>query len=153
MKINIKSTSKLFLVLAGTALLFFVGAIKIIDIAGSPVVQDKIAMATSVQPETLTELYFEDHNSLPRYIETGKKYHFTFTVHNLEHKNMSYPYVVYMNTIDRKIIFERGIISLPDDGYETIRTNFTPLMKVDTKIVVELTDKDQVIDFLMKAQQ
>lgn len=42
--------------------------------------------------EPLTEVYFENHTSLPANIFLNRNYNFTFTVHNLEYKEMNYTY-------------------------------------------------------------
>jgi len=44
--------------------------------------------------EPLTELYFEDHTSLPKYIFPGQSYNFSFSVRNLEYQEMGYDYSV-----------------------------------------------------------
>ncbi len=43
------------------------------------------------KPETFTELYFEDHLDLPKRVVEGQPYDFSFTIHNLEGKNVNYP--------------------------------------------------------------
>lgn len=42
--------------------------------------------------EPLTEVYIENHTSLPVNVFLNRTYNFTFTVHNLEYKNMTYKY-------------------------------------------------------------
>lgn len=44
--------------------------------------------------EPLTELYFENHTKLPKYIFPGREYNFSFTIHNLEYQDMGYDYSV-----------------------------------------------------------
>jgi len=117
-----------------------------------PAVKEMITLATTVKPETFTELYFEDHINLPKTIYQYQEYYFTFTVHNLEHKKMSYPYLVYLQTVSKKIILDQGTINLEDGGYKSVAENFGPLKNIDMKITVELVDKNQLIDFLMTKQ-
>jgi len=45
--------------------------------------------------EPLTELYFENHTSLPKYIFPDQSYNFSFTVHNLEYQKVRYAYAVH----------------------------------------------------------
>jgi len=43
------------------------------------------------QPENFTELYFDDHLSLPKTASPGAILSFNFTIHNLEHATVDYP--------------------------------------------------------------
>lgn len=117
-----------------------------------PSVKKAIKLATTVQPESFTELYFEDHTHLPKTVEVKKEYSFIFTIHNLENKKMSYPYLVYLETEGNKIIFDQGTVELENDGYKSIAENFSPLKNIDMKITVDLVNKNQIIDFLMAKQ-
>ena len=38
--------------------------------------------------EPLTEVYFENHTTLPAYLFLDKPYNFSFTIHNLEYQEM-----------------------------------------------------------------
>src|SRR5579872_1281981 len=61
--------------------------------------------ALSVKPEPFTELYFENNENLPQKITNNTQFihlhptlalfTFQFTIHNLEGKNMRYPYEVF----------------------------------------------------------
>ncbi len=55
-----------------------------------PPVKEAFILATTKKPETFTELYFEDHLSLPKEIILFKENNFKFTIHNLENKDMDY---------------------------------------------------------------
>lgn len=67
------------------------------------------------QPEPFTELYLNDYSSLssslPTKIVYGQKISFSFIIHNVEGRVMSYPYKVYIvnddtstTTIDSKTV-------------------------------------------------
>ena len=45
--------------------------------------------------EPLIEVYIENYTSLPKFIFSDRFYNFTFTVHNLEYKEMNYTYNVW----------------------------------------------------------
>jgi uncharacterized membrane protein len=116
-----------------------------------PSVKEAIAMATTVKPETFTELYFEDHINLPNKIEIGKAQAFKFTIHNLEYRNMTYKYEI--QAIDEKgdRTLVSGSATLSQDEYRTISTSY----KIATasgrmKIQVVLLDLKQLIDFWME---
>ena len=55
-----------------------------------PSAKEALILATTVKPETFTELYFEDHLTLPNKVTLFKENNFKFTIHNLENKDMVY---------------------------------------------------------------
>ena len=144
MKIGLLSLSVVFII--------GLGVTKIVLQNGNPlpVAKEAFVLATTVKPETFTELYFEDHLNLPKIITSHGNYNFTFTLHNLENRDMEYPYVVYLETADKKIILEQGVIGLNDGGYQSVKEDFGPLKPVRMKITVELVNKNQKISFWME---
>src|SRR5258708_5353987 len=62
----------------------------------NPSIRQTILLATTVQPETFTELYFDNHTTLPATTVPNKSYSFAFTIRNLENKDMTYPYQVVL---------------------------------------------------------
>lgn len=118
-----------------------------------PRVKNAIALATTVKPETLTELYFEDHINLPAVIKPHENYKFTFTIHNLEYKTMNYSYVVYLQAKNKKIVLNQGGVNIENGGYASITEYFGPLTNTRMKITVELVNKNQLIDFWMEPSQ
>jgi hypothetical protein len=101
-------------------------------------------------PEPLTELYFEDHQTLPAKLENGKEYTFRFTVHNLEYRDLVYPYTVTAISSASATPIASGTINLPHDGYQTASASFTLKDTVNrTKIEVELTNLKQKIHFYL----
>jgi hypothetical protein len=133
------------------AVALILGAIQIINRV--PSVKNTLELATTVKAETFTELYFEDHLNLPKTIEKYKFYNFTFTIHNLENKDMEYPYVVYLQTVDKKIILNQNTVSVKSGEYGSIYEDFGPLKNIRMKFVVELVDKNQSIHFWMEANE
>jgi hypothetical protein len=117
-----------------------------------PSIRNAVTLATTAKPETFTELYFEDHSNLPKTIEKYKEYSFSFTIHNLEYKDVEYPYIVYLQSDSDKIILDSGKLSLKNDEYKSQKEDFGPLESPRAKVVVELTNKNQQIDFWMEEQ-
>jgi hypothetical protein len=117
-----------------------------------PSIRNAVVRATTVKPEAFTELYFEDHNNLPKTIEKGKEYSFSFTIHNLEYKDVEYPYIVYLQIDSEKVILDSGKLSLRNDEYKSQEEDFGPLYNLRTQIVVELPNENQQIDFWMEEQ-
>lgn len=104
------------------------------------------------QPERYTELYFADYESLPRKIESGKPLDFSFVIRNLEGDDTNYPYVVYLEYADgRRENVQTGAVSLANEGSKTIivtdNVAADPTIK---KVIVQLTEKDQEISFILE---
>jgi hypothetical protein len=114
-----------------------------------PSLRENIALATTVKPETFTELYFEDHLNLPKETTIDKSYSFKFTIHNLEYKDMVYPYEVYIASNGGKLMtIDKGEFSLKQDQYLTILERYTFEEKIKrAKVVVDLHSKKQQIDY------
>lgn len=74
--------------------------------------------------EPLTEIYFENHTKLPKYLFPNNQYNYSFTVHNLEYTNMNYEYVINAEN-ETNILSEltRGNISLKNNESITINEN------------------------------
>ncbi|MCW3133210.1 MAG: DUF1616 domain-containing protein [Methanophagales archaeon] len=81
--------------------------------------------------EGFSELYFEEHEVLPKIIAVGEEEQFAFTVASHELNTASYKYVV---SLDDEIIEEGGFILGPDENI-TVNVSFIPenssLMPVD----------------------
>jgi len=116
-----------------------------------PSVKEALILATTVKPETFTELYFEDHLSLPDKITLFKKNNFKFTIHNLENKDMEYKYEIYVDvTKEKKRMIDKGSVLIKNNEYKTISEEFTiriPIRRV--KVAVNLISKSQQIHFWM----
>ena len=103
------------------------------------------------QPEHFTELYFENHSSLPKQSISGKNVSFSFTIHNLEGATTTYPYSVYFEYPSGfRVIFQNSTTTIADDMYQTIATSHVwRASNLSGKIIVELTNMDQKIDFIL----
>jgi hypothetical protein len=115
-----------------------------------PSVKEALILATTVKPETFTELYFEDHLSLPNKVTLFKENNFKFTIHNLENKDMEYPYEVYIDVNREKQMINKSSVLIKNNEYKTITEDFTitvPMQRV--KVVVNLINKNQQIHFWM----
>lgn len=129
-----------------TAAIFYISTI--------PSVQQTWTLATTVKPETFTELYFEDHINLPKAAIKNKVNDFKFTIHNLEYKTMTYPYTIYAEVDGIKQELDKGSVTLRHDDYRTILESFSLVSDAKrAKITVLLTDKNQSIHFWMGESQ
>ena len=116
----------------------------------APSVKEALILATTVKPETFTELYFEDHLFLPNKVTLFKENIFKFTIHNLENKDMVYIYEVYIDVNREKQMIDKNSVLIKNNEYKTITKDFTitvPTQRV--KVVVNLIGKNQQIHFWM----
>jgi hypothetical protein len=118
-------------------------------VSSFPSVRETVALATTVKPETFTELYLENHLTLPKETIIKKAETFSFTIHNLEYKTMTYPYEVYIqDTAGRKEVLIKDIVKLKHDEKKTIPVYYELLQPIKrAKVVVNLTAKQQEIHF------
>ena len=147
-KINYKLIRKIGLLIL--AMSFFVGLLRVAY--SIPQAKEAIALATTKKAETFTELYFENHISLPKIIKRYEFYNFTFTLHNLEQRDMEYSYVIYVQRDNEKIILNKGKAYVKSDEYKSVREDFGPLKNLRSKIVVEIINKNQSIHFWIEEQ-
>jgi len=111
-------------------------------------VKEALILATSVKPETYTELYFENHLSLPNKVTLFKKNNFKFMIHNLEGKDTEYPYEVYIDINGEEKTVCTDSVFLKNTEYKTIPVDFTITMRIQrAEVVVNLIDKNQQISF------
>lgn len=128
-------------------LVFVIGAFFLLSQNTS--VQQSVALATTIQPEPFTELYFEGHENLSKKTEVKNAQTFAFTIHNLEYKTTSYPYKVYVQDASgNKAEILKDIVILKHDEKKTIPVYYELLQPVKrAKVVVNLTKKQQQIHY------
>lgn len=102
-------------------------------------------------PETFTELYFEDYSKLPTRSVAGETINFSFVIHNLEGKKVTYPYTVYFEyPSGQKINIKTGQIELNHEGFETVNVKYTfQTSNLYGKVYVRLNNLDQKINFIL----
>ena len=118
-----------------------------------PSVKEAVVLATTVKPETFTELYFEDHLSLPDEVALFKENNFKFTIHNLENEDMEYPYEVYIDVNREKNMIDKSSVLIENNEYKTITEDFTitvPMQRAN--VVINLINKNQQIHFWMEEE-
>jgi hypothetical protein len=101
------------------------------------------------QPETFTELYIDNHTSLPKHPQIGDTIAFSFTINNLEHKTMKYPYVVSLKPVEGDpIAVASGSVTLDHEQLQAVKIEHT-LIDVSgrSQMVVTLTDLSQSVHF------
>ncbi len=140
--------------LAITAVIFVL--ISVIYRYRSPIYAQLNTLKLVPQEEHLTELYFNNHLSLPKLSRAGNKISFSFTIHNLEGKEMEYPYSVYIKsgTIESPTIVDSNKILVKSGESKVISETYTFKSSPATAVVfAELTDLHQNIHFLLSDKE
>ena len=100
------------------------------------------------QPETFTELYFDDHLKLPSNVKVNTPQKFSFVIHNEEYKTMTYPYIVYTASASGQTLIDLKSVTLQQNQYKTINEKFIePNAVKREEVVVKLQNLNQQIDF------
>jgi hypothetical protein len=136
---------KKIVILLTVVLLFTVGIFQLVKYDS---VKNAIILATTMKPQTLTELYFENHLSLPDEVTLFEKSKFEFTIHNLENKDVEYFYEVYINANGEKQIILMNSDLIKNSEYKTISVDFIIKVPVQRyQVVVNLINENQQIFF------
>ena len=153
---NKKVTEKLVIQIRSTLLVIWFIVIFFLIVECVPSVKETLVLATTVKPEAFTELYFEDHLSLPNKVALFKENNFKFTIHNLENKDMKHLYEVYIDLSGEKLMIDNSSVLLKNNDYKTITEVFTIMIPIaeifqlqKVKVIVNLIDKNQQIHFWM----
>jgi len=92
--------------------------------------------------EPLTELYFENHTTLPKYLFLNKTYNFPFTMRNLEYQEVKYNYTLLLQNETGETFGEidKGSVPLSNNGSKTIDEVFKIMQPFKrAKVSIEIT--------------
>lgn len=111
-------------------------------------------LATTRQPERLTELFFADPTHIPTNVTQGQPLNVSFVVHNLESQTMSYPYTItFTDAQGVTTPLGDGTTTLPDSAAQNITKQVTvPVGDGRGEITVQLPTKKQSIHFWVQRQ-
>jgi hypothetical protein len=130
------------------SVLIFVAFLACLYFLGLPWMKQTIASATTLRQDTFTELYFENHTLLPKLVDPGKQYSFTFTIHNSTQNENKYSYTVYYDFNGVKYFLDSKDVTLKSNAYKSVKETFVPTANLPkVKIVVELLPSHQQIAF------
>ena len=123
---------------------FFVREIKVSAVAAGIVIVVAFLAVLSFIPlgiEPLTELYIENHTSLPINVYLNKTYNFSFTTHNLEYQDVEYDYVVDAFDVNNTFLYhiDEGKFTLANNETKTISENYVfkkPFDRAQINIVI-----------------
>jgi hypothetical protein len=146
MHLTNKQLFKLAPLLIGVA--FVIAMLIFINLNRASVYNELFALDLIPKPEKLTELYFNDNANLPASVTSNQAVSFAFVIHNLETTDYQYTYDVFVNANGMKQIVNSSKVLVKDNQYYVKKEQFK-LTKLTgrQKVVVELTNKQQSIDF------
>ncbi len=146
MHLTNKQLFKLASLLIGLA--FVIAMLIFINLNRASVYNELFALDLIPKPEKLTELYFIDHASLPSTVASNQEISFAFVIHNLEMTDYQYTYDVFVDANGALQIADSGKVLVEDNQYYVKTEKFTLIRSSERqKIMVELTNKQQSIDF------
>ena len=123
-----------------------VAGILIVIILISPVAKKVVALATTHQPERLTELYFRNYNAIPKHVTAGTTFSIPFSVVNHEARAMVYHYQIWQNVNGLSTLLSDGTVSLEDGQTGQAEVKFSPVRPGTTyQIAIKLLLVNQEI--------
>jgi uncharacterized membrane protein len=107
------------------------------------------------QPEPFTELYIYDFGTLreafPTTVEKGTTISFSFVIHNLEGRAMTYPYTIdVLDDSQSTSTISRGSVVLLNNASTTISTHYTfKRSHTQAEMFITLPDLNQSLHFFV----
>ena len=93
--------------------------------------------------ESYTELYFEDHESLPYEVKISETYKFQFTINNLESETQNYTYLSLIVLDGEQKFIGEDTLSLENNEKVTMEVEFTLTEAFDSgKVIVTLDNQE-----------
>jgi hypothetical protein len=127
------------------------GVLTFFNLKRDAIYNELVALDLIPQPEKLTELYFNDHANLPSTATRNQAISFAFVIHNLEASDYQYTYDVSVNVHGTRRIVDSGNILVKNNQYYVKHEKFHLMTsEPGQKVVVELTNKHQSIDFWIR---
>ena len=109
-----------------------------IYISNSRSINHVVALASTHQPETYTELYFVSPNTLPAHVAQGVVSKFSFGVTSHQSNATNYGYEITDTTPDGVSVVTRGSLILQNSGTEQKTVNFT-IAKANTSALIQIS--------------
>jgi hypothetical protein len=141
-----KQLFKLVFFLIGIA--FIINILVFLNLNREFVHNELIALDLLPKPETMTELYFDNNANLPGTVTNNQAISFSFVIHNLEMTDYQYVYRVFVEANRTKRIIDSGHVLVKNNQYYVKNEKFNLTQASGRQeVVVELTNKQQSIDF------
>ena len=102
----------------------------------------------SYTPEPYTELYFIDHENLPKNIEADRQYDFGFTIENHEQKEIVYEYLVTIVNSQGTLELSKGNAPVRHGESITVRQFFSISGEDEHSVItVQLLNREEITHF------
>lgn len=99
--------------------------------------------------ESVTELYFSNTDTLP--VRNTGSLTFSFTIHNLEGRDMVYPYIVSAQFQNgESVVLDTNTIPIASGDVATIDESLTVRSSGTAALIVTLPEQGEHIQFLLK---
>lgn len=146
MRLTSKQLFKLASLLLGVTLV--VGMLIFFNLNRAFIYNELVTLDLVPKPEKLTELYFNNNANLPSSATSKQAISFAFVIHNLETTDYQYVYDVSVNANGTRHIVDSGDVLVKNNQYYVKNEKFNLMNSPGRQeIVVELTNKQQSIDF------
>ena len=151
MHLTIKQLFKLASLLIGVTLV--VGMLIFFNLNRAFVYNELVNFDLIPKPEKLTELYFNDNANLPSSATRNQIVSFVFVIHNRETTDFQYAYDVSVKANGTRHIVDSGNVLVKNNQYYVKNEKFNLMNSLRRQeVVVELTNKQQSIDFWIGEQ-
>lgn len=135
-------------VVAASALIGFLLMTAAIAYIASPAVRQSFALASSMHPESYTELYLDNSTHLPTSAPAGKPRSFAFHISNHEGRQTTYHYLIVMVLGQQATAVSSGSLTLNDGAGLSETVSFTvPKPGLDPMIQVQLEGRPESVQF------
>lgn len=115
-----------------------------------PIINQMHAWKLLPQPEKLTELYFNNPNSLPTTYSPNETQNVDFTVHNLEYQTIKYTYTINESAKvgQTGTILKTGTFTLNQNQYQK-ESDIISILPISNRvnISINLTSQNEDIDY------
>ena len=103
------------------------------------------------RPEAFTELYFDNHRSLPALLSDAPQ-SFRFVIHNNEYKNFKYIYEVTVIDGNQTRLIDKGVVQLSQNAQKTVNETVitSTISAQQQQVMVRIINKRQFINFWVK---
>ena len=136
------------LVAAALACLFLVATTFALMDSPNQKIHDFFRTSFTHQPEKLTELYFTNVTSLPKTYKAATVVPLDFTIHNLEHADLTYHYQLVVLDAHGTVLQSNPIQTTVVANGQTVQfhANFRPVASTTRQeVIIALTDQQQSI--------
>jgi hypothetical protein len=115
----------------------------------TPLNNELVALKLVPIPQKFTELYVANYTSLPTQVYPGLMVPISFSIHNVEGKETTYPYVIYtVSTDGSTTTVATATTTIANNGVWTVSIPYTFITAAtSTEFFIDLPDQNQDLHF------